>query len=265
MKENSKMNGLFVPLITPFYQGDFDVASMKKLVGILQNSVDGVIPCLSSGEGGKLSDLEWQKIVETVCKTTTKPVFAGILRDTEQKCLALIKKSNWLPCEGIVIPTLYDYEEKNLKFVKRACNLSKKSIIVYNTEKHPFRSVEVIMKIDKFPNIVAVKDSSMDMIFLKKLLTLKRRGKLRLSIFQGMEHLLLPSQGCDGYILSLLNTESKLCATVFKKTNTQNNKKMHKVFWEQNLGGNWYTTLKGILYERGIIRSAEEIRPPIKP
>lgn len=265
MKGKYKTKGLFVPLVTPFYKGSFDAISIKKLIRILRDDVDGFIPCLRSGEGEKLSNEDWKKVTQTVCQATSKAVFVGILRNTEQQVLALVKQANRLPCQGIVVPTLYDSDKKNVKLLERASKLSKKSVIVYNTEKHPLRSAESIRKIDTLPNIVAIKDSSMNTNFFKKILTLKKQGKLDLSIFQGMEHLLLPSAGCDGYIVSLLNTEPKLCTTLFKKTNAQNNKKVVKTFWEQNLGGQWYVTLKGILYERGIIRSAEEINTPIKP
>ncbi|MDA1061176.1 MAG: dihydrodipicolinate synthase family protein [bacterium] len=264
MKNNNNITGLFVPIITPFHRGKFDEISMKKLIKSLDSSVDGYIPCLSSGEGKKLSVKEWENVINTVSASTKNPVFAGILRSDEKEIFTLIKKANSLPCIGIVIPTLYKTDEKNLQYIKQATEFSKKQIILYNTEEHPLKSLETIQALDSLSKIVAMKDSSMNLSFFKKLIALKKQDKLSMKIFQGMEHLLLQSIGCDGYVISLLNTESKLCKSMFQKQDKATNNKIISKFWEQNLGGNWHISLKAILHERGVIRSAEEINQPIK-
>lgn len=264
MKNKNNITGLFVPLVTPFYRGKFDEASMKKLIKSLDSSVEGYIPCLSSGEGKKLSIKEWEPIISLVCCSTKKPVFAGILRDNEKEIFALVQKANKLPCACIVVPTLYNSDEKNFKYLKQVSEKSSKPILVYNTEEHPLKAVATLKKLDSLSKIVAVKDSSMNIEFFKKLITLKKQNKLRMNIFQGMEHLLLQSAGCDGYVISLLNTEPKLCKTMLQKQDTNTNDKILSKFWEQNLGGTWYISLKALLHERGVIRSAEEINQTIK-
>lgn len=264
MKKENNITGLFVPLVTPFYRGKFDEISMKKLVKSLDSSVDGFIPCLSSGEGKNLSVKEWENVINAVSSSTKKPVFAGILRSDKKEIFALIKKANGLPCTGIVIPTLYKTDEKNLQYIKQATEFSKKQIMLYNTEEHPLKSIDTIKELDSLSKVVAMKDSSMNLSFFKKIAALKKQDKLSMKIFQGMEHLLLQSAGCNGFVISLLNTESKLCKTMFQKQDKSTNDKILEKFWKQNLGGNWYITLKAILHERGIIRSAEEIKQTIK-
>lgn len=265
MKNKNNIAGLFVPLVTPFYRGKFDEVSMKKLIKSLDASVDSYIPCLSSGEGKKLSVKEWETVIKSVCSSTKKPVFAGILRESEKEIFSLIQKANKLPCTGIVVPTLYDTDEKNFEYLKQVSEKSSKPILFYNTEKHPLKAFATLKKLDSLSKIVALKDSSMNKEFFKKLITLKKQNKLRMNIFQGMEHLLLQSAGCNGYVISLLNTEPKLCKTMFQKQDKFTNDKIKANFWKQNLGGNWYISLKAILYERGVIRSAEEVNPEVQP
>lgn len=265
MKNTNNIAGLFVPLVTPFYRGKLDENSMKKLIKSLETSVNGYTPCLSSGEGKKLSVKEWESVISFVCSSTKKPVFAGILRESEKDVFALVKKANKLSCAGIVVPTLYDTDEKNCKYLKQVAELSNKDVMLYNTEEHPFKSVETLKKLDSLSKIVALKDSSMNISFFKKLITLKKQNKLHLNIFQGMEHLLLQSVGCDGYVISLLNTEPKLCKAMIQMQDKVTNHKIIAKFWKQNLGGNWYISLKAILHERGIICSAEEINLGVKP
>jgi len=265
MKNKNNITGLFVPLVTPFYRGKFDESSMKKLIKSLDSSVDGYIPCLSSGEGKKLSVKEWETVIKSVCSSTQKLVFAGILRESEREVFALIQKSNKLPCTGIVVPTLYDSDEKKFKYLKQVTEKSSKQVMLYSTEEHPIKTIATLKKMDSLPKIVAVKDSSMNTGLFKKLIVLKKQNKLRMNIFQGMEHLLLQSAGCSGYVISLLNTEPKLCKTMFQEQGKDTNDKIIAKFWEQNLGGTWYISLKAILHERGVIRSAEEVTPEVKP
>jgi len=265
MKNKNNITGLFVPLVTPFYRGKFDETSMRKLIKSLDSSVGGYIPCLSSGEGKKLSVKEWEAVIKYVCSSTKKPVFAGLLRENENEVFILVEKANKLPCVGIVVPALYDTDEKNFKYIKQVAEISNKEVMLYSTEERPLKSVSTVKKLDSFSKIVAIKDSSINVSFFKKLVALKKQNKIRMSIFQGMEHLLLQSAGCSGYVISLLNTEPKLCKIMFQKQNKTTNEKIITKFWEQNLGGSWYISLKAILHERGVIRSAEEVNPEVKP
>jgi len=87
---------------------------------------------------------------------------------------------------------------------------------------------------------------------------------LKMSVLQGMENQLLQSKGCDGYLISLGNVEPQLCKTMFENPTEENNQKVLAKFWEYNLGGEWFITLKALLYSRGIIRSAEQVKQTVK-
>lgn len=259
MSTKRKTKGMLVPLVTPFYKGRFDDLSMTKLIKSINNNVDGFISCLSSGEGGKLSDNQWETVVRTVSKSTSKPVFAGILRGSEKGIEKLVKKANKISCDGVVIPTIYSSEKRNHKFLLKMINISEKPIIIYNTEKNSIKSLAIFKDLAGKDKIIGVKDSSLDVNFFKTLLKYKSANDLNLEIFQGMENLLLASKGCDGYIISLLNTKARMCRRMFKNPTRINNKAILNEYWKQNLGGQWFISLKAILYSKGIIRSSEEV------
>ena len=265
MHKQHNVHGLLVPLVTPFYKGTFDTSSMRKLIRSLELHIDGCIPCLSSGEGEKLSEKEWIEIVDCVCNATKKPVFAGIIRDNEENILGLVKRANTLSCNGIVIPTLYKNDVKNIRYIEKVAKISKKPIILYNTEQSSITSIASFKQLNTITKIIALKDSSMNVQLFQKLITLKKKGTLHMALFQGMEHLLMDSKGCDGYVLSLLNTEPQLCKKMFQKQDKSTNKKIILTFWKQNLGGHWYSSIKALLYERKILISSEEVDPLIKP
>lgn len=118
------------------------------------------------------------------------------------------------------------------------------------------------MRINNLKNIIAIKDSSGDRKFFSEVIA--QKDKLKISVLQGMENQLLQSKGCDGYLISLGNVEPQLCKTMFENPTKENNQKILAKFWEYNLGGEWYITIKALLYSRDIIRSAEQIKQSVK-
>ena len=61
-----EIKGLYVPIITPMFHGEFDKGSMQKLIESVDQYVDGYVPCLSSGEGQVLSNEQWKEVVQFV-------------------------------------------------------------------------------------------------------------------------------------------------------------------------------------------------------
>lgn len=256
--QKNKVQGVYSALVTPFYKGKFDAESMEKLVRSLNPFVDGYAPCLSTGEGDKLTLSEWEAVVKTVRNSTSKPIYAGI--KAKKNIAAFVKKAKSLGCAGVVLPI----PKTNIigHFDELA---SQMPIVLYNTEDSPVVSVEMIRKLDEVDRIIAIKDSSMNIAFFRKLLALRKEGKLRMSILQGMEHLFFESAGCDGYMTSLPNVEPKLCNDMFLNPTKATDEKVKELFWKYNLGGKWFVTIKALLYARSIIRSSEEVHMEIRP
>jgi 4-hydroxy-tetrahydrodipicolinate synthase len=261
----NRVKGLWVPLITPMFHGSYDRQSMRKLMKSIDSYIDGYVPCLSSGEGHILSDKQWRIVAMNVRANTKKPVIAGIKRNEVNSTIRLAAVASKIGLDGVVIPVPYDNDKANLRYFAHLAKKISLPIIIYNTEKNAFKSVDAFKKIDRIEKVVAIKDSSMNMALVKKLIYLRARGQLRVPILQGMEHLLVASKGCDGFLTSLLNVEPKLTRVAFKKPSQKINKEIINKFWEYNLGGDWYISLKSILFARGMIRSAEQVNPSIVP
>ena len=69
MKE--KFGGLFVPMITPFKPEDesiYEEGIRDYIDFMVENGVDGLIPCGSSGEFVALETWEQKKVNELACK-----------------------------------------------------------------------------------------------------------------------------------------------------------------------------------------------------
>ena len=259
------LSGIYVPLVTPFYRGALDPRSLKKLIHYVAPSVDGYVPCLSSGEGALLSDAVWKDVVYYTRSFTNKPVIAGIKRNSLADTIKLAGKADKIGCAAVMVPVPYAEESESLHYFSRLTNQIALPVVVYNTEQNRFKSLAAVKELQRNDSIIGMKDSSMNKKLFSQMCAMRVAGKLRFPVFQGMEHQMQTPIGCDGYIVSLANVEPRLCRLMVEKNSAQLYAKIIEMFWQYNLGGNWYVSLKSQLRERQIIRSAEETQLAIKP
>ncbi len=253
------LRGLYAPLITPMHQGSFDSASMKKLMMSMEDSVQGYVPCLSSGEGAVLSPAQWEDAVSCTVESTKKPVIAGILKDSAEEIIAFARKASKFGCAAVILAILKGSDEEIVNHFQRLSEEIELPIVLYNTEHSPLKSMSCVQELDQL-GIAGIKDSSQNIEFFRELIDLKSKGKLCLALLQGMEDQLYESVGCDGFLISLLNLEPELCAQMFQSPSKELNTKILKLFSEYDLGiEDWYVSLKALLHARGVIRSAERV------
>lgn len=254
------MKGLFIPLVTPMKYGEFDKVSMKKLIESVDQNVDGFVPCLSSGEGQVLTDEQWVEVVSFVRSCTTKPVIAGIKRDNIDTIIDLANQAEAMDCDGFIIPVPSNDWDSTKKHFEVIMSKTKLPIVVYNTETAHIDSLENLKELDVTGRIVAIKDSSMNKEFFSEICKARLSNELQMSVLQGMEHQLNVPEGCDGYLVSLLNIESELVRNMFENQTREIQMKVHEKFMKYNLGSDWYITLKALLFSRGIIASSEQVQ-----
>ncbi|PIW37004.1 MAG: hypothetical protein COW24_02475 [Candidatus Kerfeldbacteria bacterium CG15_BIG_FIL_POST_REV_8_21_14_020_45_12] len=244
---------LLLPIISPFNENKVDKLSLQRLVEHC-SAVDIFIPCLSSGEGGKLSKTEWIAVVRTVRAATKKPVYAGILKPTEE-IEDYISIAADIGCDGIVLPI----GELSRSRADRCILYSQQNelnVIFYNTEYHPVKDVAYLKQIAAYENVVGFKDSTMDAHFFREL-RIAAAGTM--AVYQGMEMSISAEQEVDGYCIALANVEPQLCAALRDGDAGFDWAAFKKMIQQYNLpSSTWYITLKALLYARGVITSAEE-------
>ncbi|MFT7557399.1 MAG: 4-hydroxy-tetrahydrodipicolinate synthase [Planctomycetota bacterium] len=261
---NFTVKGLYIPIITPMLYGQFDKTAMAQLIDSVDKYVDGYVPCLSSGEGAFMDIELWNEVIVFVRSYTEKPVIAGIKREAEDEILVLAQKAKDIGCEAIIVPSPYSESRKNVEHFVSISSKIGLPMMVYNTETANISSAEHVQELGKIKSIIAIKDSSMNVNFFKTICELRHQGELGLAVLQGMEHQLDVPIGCDGYLVSLLNTYPELVAKYQDSRNELDLVKIYQTFMQYNLGADWYITQKALLFERGIIRSAEQIEQAIQ-
>lgn len=261
----TRLAGIYVPLVTPFYHGHFDPQSLRKLIQFAAPEVNGYVPCLSSGEGGVISNAVWEAVVRYTRKYTNKTVIAGIKRNTIAGTIELAHKAQRIGCDAVMVPVPYAVERKALEYFRDLTRKIALPVVIYNTQQHRFRSIGAIKELQQNEAIIGMKDSSMNKKLFAQMCKMRIEKALRFPVFQGMEHQMLSPLGCDGHIVALANIEPGLCREMLSRNSVKLNARIINLFWRYNLGGNWYVSLKALLCERGIIRSGEESKLAIRP
>ncbi len=226
---------------------------------------EGFVPCLSSGEGQFLSLSTWQNVIQATRQYTQKVVIAGIKRETLQETIALGKLAQQLGCDAIIVPVPVSDDRVTVGYFNQITAAIALPIVIYNTESHSIQSLDGLRQLESLPQIIAIKDSSMNEEFFKLLCNLRTQAQLRLSVLQGFEHLLQVPPGCDGYLIALANLEPELCHRMLLENSDVINSEILDCFWRYNLGADWFVSMKAILMARQVIRSAEQVNLMVQP
>jgi 4-hydroxy-tetrahydrodipicolinate synthase len=258
-------SGVYVPLVTPFYRGRFDARSLRKLIRDTEPHVDGYVPCLSSGEGQLLSDSVWEEVVRATRRATKKPVAAGIKRNNPKDVLRLAAQAHRIGCNAVLLPVPSSDEGIALRYFAEVGARIDLPIIIYNTEQNHLHTRSALRALSNNPAVIGIKDSSMNKRFFAEACAMRSSGALQFAVLQGMEHQMHVPEGCDGHMVALANVEPALCRDMLRRNSAKLGAKVVDCFWRYNLGGNWYVSLKAVLCERGVLRSAEETRLAIRP
>jgi 4-hydroxy-tetrahydrodipicolinate synthase len=109
----SQLRGLWLPLVTPFRDGELDEASLRRLVRHYANSpVDGLVLAATSGEGLSLGMSELERLV-TLARSEISgsgryvPICLGLSgASTAKMQQALDETASW-PIDGYLIASPY--------------------------------------------------------------------------------------------------------------------------------------------------------------
>ncbi|MBL8880284.1 MAG: 4-hydroxy-tetrahydrodipicolinate synthase [Phycisphaerales bacterium] len=102
--------GTITALITPFRNGQLDIAALERLVEHqIQSGVDGLVPCGTTGESPTLSKDEHKRVVETVVRTARKrvPIIAGAGSNNTAEAVRLAREAQELGADGLLVVSPY--------------------------------------------------------------------------------------------------------------------------------------------------------------
>lgn len=216
--------GVWLPLITPFRDGEIDEASLRRLaIHYLEQPVDGFILAATTGEGLTLDEAETERLTGIVAEVVAekRPVFLGLCgSDTRKVAKSAAATGSW-PIDGYLVTCPYysrPSQEGLYRHFEAVAAATDRPVLVYNI---PYRtgvnmSNDTLLGLAELPNIAGVKDCCADMAQTFDLLDRRPDG---FRIMTGEDALYYGAivHGCDGGILASAHVETAAFAGIWSR------------------------------------------------
>jgi 4-hydroxy-tetrahydrodipicolinate synthase len=186
--------GVFVPNITPFKDGEIDESSLRRLIDhLIESGASGLVPCGTTGESATLTHEEHIRVIRLVAEHAAGrvPVIAGIGTNDTRESISLLEKAEELDLQGYLVVCPY-YNRPNqggiMAHFRAVSEVTERPLLVYNIPTRTGRNIEVdtVVELSRIPNIVGIKDASGD---INQTMSILARTKNFL-VLSGEDHLL---------------------------------------------------------------------------
>jgi 4-hydroxy-tetrahydrodipicolinate synthase len=219
--------GLWLPLVTPFRDGDLDEISLRRLVRhYASEPIDGFVLAATTGEGLTLDEEESERLVHIVASEVAKssrrlPLYYGLSgADTRKLSKTLAAIGAW-PLDGYLIACPYYSRPSQLGLFRHFSALSESTsrcILIYNI---PYRTGvnlgnETMLRLAELSNIVGVKDCCADASQSFDLLRSRPAG---FAVLTGEDALFYSALtlGADGGVVASAHVRTRAFGEIFDK------------------------------------------------
>jgi 4-hydroxy-tetrahydrodipicolinate synthase len=221
----ASLHGLWLPLVTPFRNGELDETSLRRLVRhYAALPVNGLILAATTGESLTLEPDETERLVLTVRdelrRNRNLPICLGLSGSNTRALLDTLERTAAWPIDGYLISCPYYSRpsQRGLQLHFEAlADRATHPVLIYNI---PYRTGvnlgnEAMLRLAEHPNIVGLKDCS---AVRDQSLDLLRRRDSGFAVLTGEDahyHEAL-LDGADGGILASAHIETEAFAEVWK-------------------------------------------------
>ena len=160
--------GIYVAIPTPFKNGKVDAEALKNHIEFLiENGVDGIVPCGTTGESATLSYEEHEEVIALTIEQAKGrvKVIAGTGSNSTAEAIRLTKFAEKVKADGALLITPY-YNKPNqeglyrhFKAVAEAVSIP---IVLYNVPSRTGVNMlpETVARLSEIDNIVAIKEAT---------------------------------------------------------------------------------------------------------
>ena len=280
MIRRTALQGLWLPLVTPFRNGQIDGASLRRLVShYASGPVDGFILGATTGEGMTLDIGELERIAALTraeVRASGRPIaiYLGLSgSNTAKMCETLDETATW-PIDGYLISTPYYTRPSQRGLLRHFTVLADRAahpVMLYNI---PYRTGvnlgnEAMLQLALHPNIAGLKDCG---AVREQSIELLHRRPDDFAILTGedTQYFDALADGADGAILASAHLETETFAAIRALLLAGNRDAAHglwqtvapltrMLFAEPSPG-----PLKHWLWRAGLIESAEVRLPMVE-
>lgn len=269
------IKGIWIPVVTPFKEGEVDLKSYERLVNhYIEEGVTGIMPLATTGETPTLSSVEYERILEKSMEITDGKisVFVGLGGNNTKEVVEKLKVAERHKVQGILSVTPYYNRPDQRGIYEHFNSISNNTdldIILYNIPYRTGRNIEneTLFRLSEKKNIVGVKDASGNFNQTIDLLINKPDN---FSVLTGEDLYFYNSLllGGDGGIMASAHIKTEEFIKVYKYIQNNDYKSalsiwknlsrfIPKLFKEPNPA-----PIKYLLYKEGLIDSGE-VRLPL--
>ena len=220
--------GCGTAIATPFNEQGVNLQEFAKLVEEqIQNEVDSIIVCGTTGEAATMTEEERLQTIECAVKVANGrvPIIAGTGSNNTKAVIEMNKKIEKIGVDGVLVVTPYYNKTTQKGLIMHYSEIAKNTklpIILYNVPGRTGVNIkpETALELSKIENIVAIKEASGDLSQIAKTINLCREN---LNVYSGNDDQIIPilSLGGIGVISVLSNVRPKythdMCYKFFNK------------------------------------------------
>ncbi len=157
-----------VAIVTPFKDEKVDYNSFEKLINFqIDNGVNGIVVCGTTGESATLSHDEHNEVVRFTVEITKNrvPVIAGTGSNSTKEAVNLTRHAKEVKADGVLMVTPYYNKPSQEGLYKHFINVADEvniPIILYNIQSRTAVNMDVntVIKLSEHKNIVGIKEAS---------------------------------------------------------------------------------------------------------
>jgi len=220
----NRLQGLWLPLVTPFRDGVLDERSLRRLLRhYTSRPIDGLILGATSGEGLTLSLFELERLVELVNDElantrSSLAVCLGLAGASTAMMQDILDETAAWPIDGYLISSPYYLRPSQRGLLRHFTDLADHAswpIVLYNI---PYRTSvnlanDTLLRLAEHPNIVGMKDCCADRAQSLDLLRRRPRG-FRVLTGEDAQFFDALDDGADGAILLSAHVETEVFAAI---------------------------------------------------
>jgi len=204
--------GVITALVTPFRAGRLDEEAYRQLIDWqIQQGVQGIVPCGTTGESATLSHEEHGRVIDIAVDEARGrvPVIAGTGSNSTAEAIQLTRHAKEAGADGALLITPYynkPTQEGLYRHYKAVADEAKFPIILYNVPGRTGVNLlpDTVARLSETPEVVGIKEATGD---LKQVSDVLEKCGNRLSVLSGDDFTVLPllALGGGGVISVLSN------------------------------------------------------------
>ena len=224
MKNQSIFKGVATALITPTTENGVDYPALKKLIEWqIEEGIDALVICGTTGENSTLSDAEHREVLRFSLEVAAGrvPMIAGTGSNDTAYAIDMTKYACEIGYDAMLVVTPYYNKttQKGLVAMFTAiADASTKPLLLYNVPSRTGVNIEpaTYVKLAAHPQICAIKEASGN---ISKIVETAALVGDKLDIYSGNDDQIVPIMACGGQgVISVLsNVAPKATAELCRK------------------------------------------------